>query len=148
MYGEVAWASFRGFLYAAAFLVVGIVLGVLAWSPLALLAAALVAFAFAGLGLAITTYLRSYQDFAIVDFVSFAQFLCAATLFPLASYPNFVQVAVELTPLYQANALLRAIELGQLGAGQIVNSGYLLALGIAGFAIARHRVAVMLLGRS
>lgn len=52
--GEMAWAMLRGNLYAAAFLVVMVVMGLTtaAHAAIAFLAAALVGFAFGGIGMA------------------------------------------------------------------------------------------------
>ena len=66
--GEIAWALVRGGVYAIAFLAVmgGFGLLLSPWALLALPAALVVAFGFAAVGMAATTYMRSWQDFDLV----------------------------------------------------------------------------------
>src|SRR5690606_6148039 len=62
--GEIIWCLFRGFLYAAAFLVIALVMGLVrGWMwILALPACVLIGFAFAACGFAATTWMKSSQD--------------------------------------------------------------------------------------
>src|SRR5262249_59424228 len=87
--GQVIWALLRGALYAAAFTLVMLVLGLLKspWAVLALPAAVLTAFAFAAAGMAATTFMRSWQDFEYVMLVSVPLFVFSTTLFPLRVSP-------------------------------------------------------------
>jgi lipooligosaccharide transport system permease protein len=145
--GETAWALFRGFLYAIAFMVVAGTLGLIdsAWGVLALPGAVLIAFAFAGLGVAAVTYMRTWQDFELVGLFQLPMFLFSATFFPISTYPHAIQWVVRFSPLYHAISLLRSLNLGDLGWIQLVNAGYLVGLGVVGLAIAQRRVAKLLL---
>ncbi len=145
--GETAWALFRGLLYAAAFLVTALSLGLVhsMWAVLALPAALLVGFAFAGAGVAATTYMRTWQDFEFLALVQLPMFLFSATFYPLSTYPDAVRWIVRLTPLYHAIALLRGLLLGAVGTGQLIDVGYLAVLGLLGVALAQRRVAKLLL---
>ena len=145
--GETAWAQFRGALYAAGFVVVAASLGLLHswWAVLALPAAVVVGFGFAGIGIAASTFLRSWQDFELVQIVLLPMFLFSATFFPLSVYPAALQWVVRFSPLYNGIALIRAFTLGGVGPTQIVNAAYLVALGLVGIRIARRRMAGLLL---
>jgi lipooligosaccharide transport system permease protein len=145
--GETAWALFRGFLYAVAFMVVAGSLGLVesVWGLLALPGAVLIGFAFAGLGVAATTYMRTWQDFEFLTLVQLPMFLFSATFFPLSTYPEAIQWVVRLSPLYHAIELLRALNLGTLGWLQLVNISYLMALGVVGVVLAQRRVGKLLL---
>ena len=77
------------------------------WAVLAVPAALLIAFAFAGAGLGLTTFMRSWVDFDYVNLALVPMFLFSATFFPLSRYPEALQVVVKVTPLYQGVALLR-----------------------------------------
>jgi lipooligosaccharide transport system permease protein len=145
--GETAWALFRGFLYAISFLVVAAVLGLIEspWAILALPGALLIGFAFAGMGVAAITYFRTWQDFELLALVQLPMFLFSATFFPISTYPDAIQWVVRCSPLYHAISLLRALKLGELGWVQLVNVGYLSALGVVGLAIAQRRVGKLLL---
>src|SRR5579859_436541 len=83
--GEITWALMRGFLYATVFVGVMAALGdVLSpWAILALPAAVLIGFAFAAVGMAATSYMRSWQDFDFVQLAVLPLFLFSATFYPL-----------------------------------------------------------------
>ena len=88
--GEITWALTRGALYAAGFLVVMLVLGLIhsPWAILALPAALLIGFAAAGLGTAATTFVRSWQDFDLVFVVTLPLFLFSAHVLPDHDVPG------------------------------------------------------------
>ena len=69
--GEILLALLRGALYAVGFLLVMQVLGLnLAWTALlALPAVLLIAFGFASLGMAITSYMKTFQQMDWIHFV-------------------------------------------------------------------------------
>ncbi len=145
--GETAWALFRGFLYAISFMAVAGSLGLIEspWGLLALPGAVVIGFAFAGLGVAATTFMRSWQDFELVALVQLPMFLFSATFFPITTYPDAIQWVVRFSPLYHAIALLRALNFGTVGWAQLVNVGYLLVLGCCGLFLAQRRIAKLLL---
>lgn len=145
--GETSWALFRGFLYALSFLTVAGALGLIesAWGLLALPGAVLIGFAFAGVGVAATTYMRTWQDFELIAFVQLPMFLFSATFFPISTYPDAVQWVVRFSPLYHAIQLLRALNLGAMGWPQLVNIGYLTVLGTCGLVVAQRRLGKLLL---
>lgn len=145
-FGELGWAMMRGSMYSGAFLVLMTVLDLT--EPLLALAAfgpaLLVGFAFGGMGLALATVMRSWQDFDYMGIVQFALFLFSGTFVPLSSYPAAMQVIVQLTPLYHGVELIRGITLDQLGWGLWWHVAYLLALTIAGLSFAGRRMRKML----
>jgi len=145
--GETAWALFRGFLYAISFMVVAGSLGLIesVWGLLALPGAVLIGFAFAGIGVAATTFMRTWQDFELIALVQLPMFLFSATFFPISTYPEAIQWVVRCSPLYHAIQLLRALNLGTVGWVQVVNVAYLVALGLCGLLIAERRIGKLLL---
>jgi lipooligosaccharide transport system permease protein len=145
--GETAWAQFRGALYATGFVVTAAALGLLHswWAVLALPAAMVVGFGFAGIGIAASTFLRTWQDFELVQIVLLPMFLFSATFFPLSVYPVAIQWFIRFSPLYHAITLIRSLTLGSVGPINVLNAAYLLVLGVIGIAIARRRMAGLLL---
>jgi len=145
--GEIAWALIRGGLYAAGFLSVMLALGLItsAWAILALPAALLVAFAFAAVGMAATTYMRSWQDFDLVQLVVLPMFLFSTTFFPLSVYPRPVQIVVECLPLYHAIELMRGLTSGAVGFGLLGHLAYFLVMAAIGVVVASRRLATLLL---
>jgi lipooligosaccharide transport system permease protein len=145
--GEVTWALIRGAFYATAFLVVMAALGLVKswWALLALPAAVLIGFAFAALGMAGTTYMRTWQDFDKVTLAILPLFLFSATFYPLSTYPGWLQVVIECTPLYHGVALLRALILGGAGWGDLGHVAYLAVVGVVGLAVTSRRLGLLLL---
>lgn len=144
--GESVWALLRSTVYAAAFLLTMVVLGLVQswWAVLAVPAAVLIGFAFAGTGIAATTWMRSFVDFDYVILVVVPLFLFSATFFPLDRYPALLGAAVQLTPLYQGVALERGLVLGQVGWGLLLHVAYLALMGAGGVWVATRRLAVLL----
>lgn len=145
--GELAWALIRGGLYALAFLL-AMALFHLVSSPLALLmlpAAILVGFAFGAAAMAATTWMRSWQDFDLVQLVITPLFLFSGTFFPISAYPGPLQAVVELTPLYHAVDLLRGLALAPAGLPQLADVAYLALMGAVGVMILGRRLDHLLL---
>jgi lipooligosaccharide transport system permease protein len=143
--GEVGWALIRGGLYAAAFMVVMLVLGLAhsAWAVAALPVALLIGFA--GAGMAATTFMRSWQHFEFIQLATLPMFLFSSTFYPLSVYPRPLQIVVECTPLYQGVALMRGLTLGLVGPGLLWHAAYLLLMGLAGLYVAGRRISGLLL---
>lgn len=145
--GEVSWALTRGLLYAAAFLLVMLALG-LVRSPLGILmvpGALLIGLAAAAVGMAATTFMRKWQDFDVVTVVTMPMFLFSGTFFPISVYPDWLETFVELTPLYRGVHMLRSFSLGEIGPMLLVDIAYLGAMGLVGVAITSRRLRGLLL---
>jgi lipooligosaccharide transport system permease protein len=145
--GEIGWALLRGTLYAAAFMLVMLALGLLRspWAVVALPVGVLTGFAFAATGMAATTFMRSWQDFDYIILASTPLFLFSTTFYPLGVYPRALQLVVECTPLFQAVTLMRGLVLGAVGPGLLWRAGYLALMGAGGLYLAGRRVSRLLL---
>ncbi|GAA3658792.1 lipooligosaccharide transport system permease protein [Lentzea atacamensis] len=145
--GEITWALLRGGLYSAGFLGVMLGMGLVAspWALLVLPAALLVAFAFAAVGMAATTFMRSWQDFDLVQLAVLPMFLFSTTFFPLSVYPGWLQTVVTWTPLYHAIELTRGLTLGVVGWGMLGHVAYFVVLAAAGTVVAARRLGKLLL---
>ncbi len=144
--GELGWAMLRGAMYSAAFLILMVVLGLttVGWAIAAMFASALVGFAFGSAGMAISSLLRTWQDFDYVGVVQFAMFLFSGTFAPADSYPILVRLLVELTPLYHGVELVRALTTGAPSWSIAIHVAYLAALAGAGMWVAGRRMATIL----
>jgi lipooligosaccharide transport system permease protein len=145
--GEIAWALIRGGLYACAFMVIMLAMGLVysAWAVLAVPVALLIGFAFAAAGMAGTTYMRSWQHFEFVTLATLPMFLFSASFYPLTLYPPGLRIVVECTPLYQGVALLRGLTLGVIGPALLLHALYLAVMGLAGLTLASRRISRLLL---
>jgi len=145
--GEIGWALLRGGIYAAAFLVVMVALGMVLspWALLAFPAALLVGFAFGAVGMAATSFMRTWQDFDLVQLVILPLFLFSATFYPLTTYPEPIRLLVQLTPLYHGVDLVRGLTTGDVGPGLLVHVAYLAAMGLLGLVVTSRRLGKLLL---
>ncbi|MGH4024443.1 MAG: ABC transporter permease [Pseudonocardiaceae bacterium] len=145
--GEIGWALIRGGLYASAFLAAMFGLGLILspWALLALPAALFVAFAFAAVGMAATSFMRSWQDFDLVQLAVLPMFLFSATFFPLSVYPPALQWLVQAFPLYHAVELMRGLTTGVVSWSMLANLSYFVVLAVLGVAVAATRLKSLLL---
>jgi lipooligosaccharide transport system permease protein len=145
--GEIGWALIRGGLYACGFMVIMLAMGLVhsVWAVLAIPVALLIGFAFAGAGMAATTFIRSWQDFEYVTLATLPMFLFSTTFYPLSVYPRPIQLVVDCTPLYQGIAVLRGLTLGDVGPGLLWHVLYLAVMGTVGLAVAGRRISKLLL---
>lgn len=145
--GEIGWALIRGALYAGGFLVVLLGFGVLTspWALLALPVAVLVSFAFAAVGMAATTFMRSWQDFDLVQLAIMPMFLFSATFYPLSVYPEPLRWLVECFPLYHAVELMRRLAVGAMNWAMLGHLAYFLAMIAVGVLVAARRLGSLLL---
>ena len=144
--GELTWALLRGLLQAVVFFVTMWAMGLTpsGWGVLSIPAAALIGFAFAGAGLGLTTFMRSFFDFDYVELAIVPLFLFSATFFPLSEYPPGVAWVVRVSPLYQGVAIERGLVLGHLSPVMLIQAAYLVAMGAWGMRIASRRLRPML----
>ena len=145
--GEIGWAVIRSTLYALGFMVVIFVLGLVVspWAIFAVPAATLLAFAFAAAGMAATTFMRSWQDFDLIQLIVLPLFLFSGTFYPITAYPPALQLFVQLTPLYQGVDLIRALITGVVDPGILWHVVYLSVMGVIGLAIVARRLDKLLL---
>jgi lipooligosaccharide transport system permease protein len=145
--GELIWALIRGGIYAVAFLLVMAFLGLVVspWVILTVPAALLIGFAFGGVAMAATSFMRTWQDFDLINLVILPMFLFSGTFYPIDAYPEAIRIVVQLTPLYQGVDLLRSLAVGHLDGALFVHVVYLAIIGIAGLWVVSRRLDKLLL---
>ncbi|HET6481082.1 MAG TPA: ABC transporter permease [Actinoplanes sp.] len=141
--GELAWALVRGTIYSIAFVVLMTLLDLT--TPMRALimlpATLLVGLAFGALGMAVSTIIRSWQDFDLIAAGQFALFLFSGTFVPLTGYPEPLRWLIEVTPLYRSVDLIRALSTGTTGWLQILDVAYLLAVLAVSLTVAGRRMS-------
>lgn len=145
--GEISWALVRGALYSAGFLTVMAAMGLITspWGLLAFPAAMVVSLAFASVGMAASTFLRSWQDFDIINLTVLPMFFFSTTFYPLSVYPRWLQLVVECFPLYHGVALMRALTTGYVDWGLFGHVAYFAVMVGVGAYVAGRRLQVLLL---
>ncbi|WP_425466926.1 ABC transporter permease [Rarobacter faecitabidus] len=145
--GEIGVALIRGAVYAAGFMVVMTALGLnLSWWALAALpATVLIAFGFAALGMAVTSYLRTFQQMDWINFVLLPMFLLSATFYPLSVYPVGVQWFIQAMPLWHAVELVRSLTTGAVHPAILWHVAYFGVLCLVGIRFTAARLRALFL---
>jgi lipooligosaccharide transport system permease protein len=103
-------------------------------------AATLLAFAFAAAGMAATTFMRSWQDFDLIQLIVLPLFLFSGTFYPLETLPVGLQWIGWISPIWHASEAGRLLSYGPgpgswpLGAHLAV----LTVLAVVGWFVARR----------
>ncbi|MCI4062098.1 ABC transporter permease [Micromonospora sp. R77] len=144
--GELGWAMIRGSLYSAAFLVVMVAMDLTSAGRAltAFPAAVLVGFAFGALGMAVATFMRSWQDFDLMGSAQFTLFLFSGTFVPAQAYPALLRWMVEASPLYRSVHLIRGVSVGVADWSWLIDVAYLLLMTAFGLVVAGRRMGRLL----
>lgn len=145
--GEISYALARGFAYSLAFMLVMWVMGFVL-SPMALLAipgAMLIAFAFACLGFAVTSYTKSFVHLDWIGIVLLPMFLLSATFFPITVYPEVLQWLIIAMPLWHGVEMVRMLATGYIDPSIYLHIGYYVVLSVVGITVATRRLTKLFL---
>ncbi|MFM5951700.1 MAG: ABC transporter permease [Micrococcales bacterium] len=146
--GEIGWAMLRGGIYASSFVIVVALLGLVpsfVGAILAIIAATLVAFGFASIGMGITSYVKSFQQLDMVTFFLLPMFLFSGTLFPLTLFPEWLQWIIQALPLRQAIELVRDCMHLNLGWNLLGHFAYFAVMIIGGLFFTTRRLTALFL---
>lgn len=145
--GEIFLALLRGAMYAVGFMVIMQAFGLnLAWTALlALPAVLLIAFGFASLGMAITSYMKTFQQIEWVSFIMLPMFLFSATFYPITVYPDAIQWVIQALPLWHGVELIRGLTTGALSPMMFVHVGYFVVMIAIGIIFTTNRLRALFL---
>jgi lipooligosaccharide transport system permease protein len=143
--GEIAWALLRGAIYAIGFMIVVTSMGLVSswYALLAIPAATLIAFGFASVGMAVTSYLKSFQQMNWVNFFLLPMFMFSGTFFPISIYPEPIQYVVMALPLWQGVEMVRALMLGIIDGALFVHILYFVIMTVAGLFFTTRRLTAL-----
>ena len=143
--GEISWALLRGLTYSLGFMAIVTPLGLVTswWGLLAIPAATLIAFGFAALGMAVTSYMSNFQQMQWINFFLLPMFLFSGTFFPVSVFPDWIQVIVKALPLWQGVEMIRAFTLGNIGPELIGHIVYFLVMIVAGLLFTTRRLTAL-----
>ena len=145
--GEMLYALLRGLLYATGFMVIMQIMG-LNLAPTAILAipaVLLIAFGFASLGMAITSYMKTFQHMDWINFVMLPMFLFSGTFYPLSVYPEAVQWIVQAFPLWHGVELIRGLTTGIPSADMLWHVLYYVVMIAVGLVFTTKRLRALFL---
>jgi lipooligosaccharide transport system permease protein len=143
--GEISWALIRGATYSVGFMAIAWPLGLVtnAWGLLAIPAATLIAFGFASIGMAITSYMKNFQQMNWVNFFLLPMFLFSGTFFPVSVYPEWIQVIVKALPLWQGVDLVRSLMLGIIDISVLGHIAYFVVMIVLGLSFTTVRLKAL-----
>ncbi len=145
--GEILLALLRGAMYATGFTAVMGAMGLISspWALLMVPAAVLIAFGFASFGMAITSYMKTFQQMDWINFVMLPMFLFSATFYPLSVYPEAVQWFIQALPLWHGVELLRQLNAGLFGPEMLLHILYFLVMILCGLVLTTFRLRKLFL---
>jgi lipooligosaccharide transport system permease protein len=117
-------------------------------SPLALLAipaVILIAAGFASIGMAFTSYMKTFQQMDWLPMVMLPMFLFSATFFPISVYPEGIQVMIQCFPLWHGVELIRMLTTGEVTAMIWVHIGYYVVMLGVGVVVVSRRLRTLFL---
>ena len=140
--GEISWALLRGLSYAIGFMAIVTPLGLIPsmWGILAIPAAVLIAFGFASFGMAVTSYMKSWQQLEIVNVVLLPMFLFSGSFYPLSVFPDWLQTVIRLFPLAHAIDLVRGLTLGNVSWALLGHAMYFVVMIVVGLFFTTKRL--------
>jgi len=102
-------------------------------------AALLVGFAFGAVGMAATSFMKTWQDFDLIQLVVLPMFLFSGTFFPISSLPAALEALAYVTPLWHGVSLCRQLTLGDVAIWKAFGHlAYLVSFAAVGLAFARY----------
>ncbi len=140
--GEIGWALLRGLSYAIGFMAIVAPLGLIpsVWGILAIPAAVLSAFGFASFGMAVTSYMKYWQQLVIVNVVLLPMFLFSGSFYPLSVFPDWLQTVIRLFPLAHAIDLVRGLTLGNISWALVGHAMYFVVMIVVGLFFTTKRL--------
>lgn len=145
--GEILYALLRGLVYATGFMIIMQIAG-LNLAPTAILAlpaVVLIAFGFASLGMAVTSYMKTFQHMDWINMVLLPMFLFSATFYPITVYPEFVQAIVMALPLWHGVELIRGLTTGALSIAMLGHVLYYVVMIAVGLVFTTTRLRKLFL---
>jgi lipooligosaccharide transport system permease protein len=140
--GEILTALLRGFAYAVGFMAVATPMGLIPswWGVLAIPAAVLIAFGFAAIGMAITSYFKSYQQMGLINISLLPIFLFSGSFYPLSVFPDWAQIVIKTLPLWHAIEMIRNLTLGIINFSLLGHIAYFLVMIVVGLFFTTKRL--------
>jgi len=140
--GEILTALLRGFAYAVGFMAVAIPMGLIPswWGVLAIPAAVLIAFGFASIGMAITSYFKSYQQMGLINISLLPIFLFSGSFYPLSVFPDWAQIIIKTLPLWHAIEMVRNLSLGIINLSLLGHIAYFVVMVVVGLFFTTKRL--------
>ena len=145
--GEITVALVRGGIYATSFVAVMALLGLVEswWVLLTIPACLLIALGIAALGIAATSFCRTFQQMDWIMLVLMPMFMFSGTFYPVDIYPAPIAAAVKCLPLWHGIEMLRDLNAGAVSWLTAGHALYFVVLAMLGVWAASLRLKALFL---
>ena len=99
----------------------------------------LIAAGFASIGMAFTSYMKTFQQMDWLPMFMLPMFMFSATFYPITVYPPAIQTMVECFPLWHGVEMIRELTTGVITPMMFVHVGYYLVM--LGVGVVSHLVS-------
>jgi lipooligosaccharide transport system permease protein len=143
--GEIIWALLRGLIYSLGFMAVVTPLGLVKswWAIAAVGAAVIIAFAFSAVGMALTSYMKTFQQMDMINVALLPMFLFSGSFYPITVFPEWIQRVIQALPLWHAIELVRNLMLGNISADLLTHLLYFLVMIAIGLFVTTRRLTAL-----
>jgi lipooligosaccharide transport system permease protein len=144
-HGRLYQSMLRGLIYSLGFMAIVTPLGLVTswWAIAAIPAAVIIAFAFSAVGMAITSYMKTYQQMDLINVVLLPMFLFSGSFYPITVFPEWIQAVIQALPLWHAIELVRGLMLGNITAGLLTHVLYFLVMILIGTTMTTRRLTAL-----
>ena len=105
----------------------------------------LIAFGFASVGMAITSYMKTFQQMDWINFVLLPMFLFSATFYPITRLPGVDPVDRQAMPLWHGVELVRGLTTGVIDPAMLVHVLYYVVMIAVGLVFTTKRLRALFL---
>jgi lipooligosaccharide transport system permease protein len=143
--GEIIWALVRGLIYSLGFMAIVTPLGLVTswWAVAAIPAAVIIAFAFSAVGMAITSYMKTYQQMDLINVALLPMFLFSGSFYPITVFPEWIQRVIQALPLWHAIELVRGLMLGNISLTLLTHVLYFMVMIVVGTTVTTKRLTAL-----
>jgi lipooligosaccharide transport system permease protein len=113
------------------------------WAIAAIPAVVLIAFAFSAVGMAITSYMKTFQQMDLINVVLLPMFLFSGSFYPIDVFPQWIQGVIQSLPLWHAIELVRSLMLGTINTGLINHIIYFVIMAALGIVVTSRRLTTL-----
>lgn len=145
--GEIIVALVRGGSYATAFVGAMTAMGLVGswWVLAAIPACLLIAFGFAALGMAATSFATTFQQIDWIWVLLMPMFLFSGTFYSVDVYPAWIAAGVKCLPLWHGIEMMRDLTSGAISWATAGHAAYFVALAAVGTWVASTRIKALFL---
>jgi lipooligosaccharide transport system permease protein len=95
--------------------------------------------------MAVTSYMKTFQQMDWINFILLPMFLFSATFYPLSVYPGWIQAVIQALPLWHAVELVRGFTTGALSIAVLGHVLYFAVMTAVGLVFTTRRLRVLFL---